>query len=47
MPLKAQTSDKVVSSIDEKRILGECLLISSSPGKALRTLVDISRLAEI
>ena len=28
------------------RILGECLLISSLPGKALRTLVDITRLAE-
>ena len=27
-------------------ILGECLLISSLPGKALRTLVDIARLAE-
>ena len=26
---------------------GECLLISSLPGKALRTLVDIARLAEI
>ena len=26
--------------------LGECLLISSLPGKALRTLVDIARLAE-
>ena len=30
-----------------KRILGEGLLISSLPGKALRTLVDIARLAEI
>ena len=29
------------------RILGECLLISSLPGKALRTLVDILRLADI
>ena len=28
------------------RILGEFLLISSLPGKALRTLVDIARLAE-
>ena len=28
------------------RILGECLLISSLSGKALRTLVDIARLAE-
>ena len=26
------------------RIPGECLLISSLPGKALRTLVDIARL---
>ena len=30
----------------KKRILGECLLISSLPGKVLRTLVDIARLAE-
>ena len=29
-----------------KRMLGECLLISSLPGKALRKLVDITRLAE-
>ena len=29
------------------RILGECLLISSLPGKALRTHVDIARLAPI
>ena len=29
------------------RILGESLLISSLPGKALRTFVDIARLAEI
>ena len=28
------------------RILGEYLLISSLPGKALRTLVDIARLAK-
>ena len=28
------------------RIPGLCLLISSLPGKALRTLVDIARLAE-
>ena len=28
------------------RILGECLLISSLPGEASRTLVDIARLAE-
>ena len=26
--------------------IGECLLISSLPGKALRTLVDIAKLAE-
>ena len=31
---------------DRKRILGECLLISSLPGKAMRMLVDIARLAE-
>ena len=31
---------------DTKRILGECLFISSLPGKVLRTLVDIARLAE-
>ena len=31
---------------DKSRILGECLLISSLPGKALRVLVDIARLAE-
>ena len=29
------------------QILGECLSISSLPGKALRMLVDIGRLAEI
>ena len=29
------------------RILGECLLVSNLPGKALRTLVDFVRLAEI
>ena len=29
-----------------KRILGECLLKSSLPGKASRTLVDIARLAK-
>ena len=28
-----------------KRTLGECILISSLPGKAKRTLVDIARLA--
>ena len=30
----------------KKRILGECILVSSFTGKALRTLVDIARLAE-
>ena len=34
------------SSCDIVSILGECLLISSLPGKALRTLNDIARLAE-
>ena len=29
-----------------KRIVGECLLISTLPGKSLRTLVDIVKLAE-
>ena len=37
---------EVILRIDTKRILGKCLLISSLPGKALRTLVDIARLAE-
>ena len=36
----------VKSAYQKKRILGECLLISSLPGKALRTRVDIARLAE-
>ena len=30
----------------KQRIQGECLLILSLPGKALRRLVDIARLAE-
>ena len=30
-----------------KRILVECLLISSLPGKGVRMLADIKRLAEI
>ena len=34
-----------VSNKIDKRILGECLLISSLPGKVSRTLVDIARLA--
>ena len=29
-----------------KKILGECLMISILPGKGLRELVDIARLAE-
>ena len=34
--------DHVISeSYNKYKILGECLLISSLPGKALRTLVDI------
>ena len=33
--------------VEIKRILGECLLISRLPGKALRTLVDIAKLAKI
>ena len=28
------------------RVLGECLLISSLPGKALRMLADVARLAK-
>ena len=43
-------SCKVVNSIPglnhNKTILGESLLISSLPGKAMRTLVDIARLAK-
>ena len=36
-----------LNSLEYKnRILGECLLISSLPGKASRTFVDIVRLAE-
>ena len=33
-----------LAEISVWRILGECLLISSLPGKALRMLVDITRL---
>ena len=39
--LKSETERKLIN-----RILDECVLISSLPGKALRTLVDIARLAE-
>ena len=35
------------SETNKLRILGESLLISSLPGKALRTLADIASLAEI
>ena len=34
------------STRNKLRILSKCLLISSLPGKAFRTLVDIARLAE-
>ena len=37
----------IMNRPDKLRILGECLLISSLPGKALRTLVNIARLAKI
>ena len=37
---------KISEECSTKRILGECLLISSLPGKVLRMLVDIARLAE-
>ena len=33
--------------VQMKRILGECLLISRLPGKALRMFVGIVRLAEM
>ena len=37
----------ILATVDDQlaiyRILGECLLISSLPGKALRTFVDIAR----
>ena len=37
----------IPTGLNIERIQGECLLISSLPGKASRTLVDIARLAEI
>ena len=41
-----QTEVEITKKCEHKyRILGECLLISSLPGKALRTLVDFARLA--
>ena len=36
----------IIKGWDILRILGECLLISSLPGKSLRMLVDTARLAE-
>ena len=39
--LKSETSGKLIN-----RIPGSCFLISSLPGKALRTLVDIARLVK-
>ena len=44
--VSAKTGDSVSDDTNKLRILGECLLISSLPGEALRTLVDIARLAE-
>ena len=41
LSLKSETMGKLIN-----RIPGSCLLISSLPGKALRTLVDIGRLAD-
>ena len=35
-----------IGSAKIKRILGECLLISNLPGKALRMLVDLAKHAE-
>ena len=36
----------LIISLRYREYQGECLLISSLPGKALRTHVDIARLAE-
>ena len=41
-----RTSCAILLQYNTQRIQGECLLISSLPGNALRTLVDIARLAE-
>ena len=38
--------EPLINSLYRERILGECLLKSSLPGKALRMHVDITRLAE-
>ena len=45
-PIKLDINMSILLLLDIKRILGECLLISSLPGKALRMLVDIARLAK-
>ena len=47
--ISAWTSTESINQVrcNKYRILGECLLISSLPGNALRTHVDIMRLAEI
>ena len=47
---KLYSKNKIISlnknKNDKYRIQGECLLISSLPGKDLRTLVEIARLVE-
>ena len=35
----------ILEVTDKQKILGEYLLVSSLPGKALRMIVDIARLA--
>ena len=45
-PCKILILYQIGDILNKKRILGECLLISSLPGKALRTLIDIARLAK-
>ena len=40
-----EAKENVEHQVYIKRILGECLLVSSLPGKALRMLVDVARLA--
>ena len=44
--LLAHVFNPFLSESIHRDILGECLLISSLQGRALRTLVDIARLAE-
>ena len=46
-PLNLDINKSILLLLDILRILGECLLISSLPGKALRMLVDIARLAKL